>query len=168
MAYITSEQHSKENSRFHRVERVCTSFRSEEILKIGKNVFTRRDNGTWVPEDLPSRTQVVRGPDDPVNSPYIRKSGAEEILYYSLGERPYKGRIVSVYEEVTRHVLIRKADNSEIHYENRTRFWIAEGKDVVRHDTYYAIFDPDKTIRMFTSTESELDASIKPFESPFK
>lgn len=168
MGYITYEQYSKENSRFHRIDRAGTTIRSEEKLNIGTGKYTRIDNGRWVAEDLPSRIKTVRVPDDPVNSPYIRKPGAEEILYYSLGERPFKDQIVSVYEEVTRHVLIRKADNSEIHYENRTRFWISESKEIVRYDTYYAIFDGAKTIRMFTSNEWELDASIKPFEPPLK
>ncbi len=169
MGYITLEQYSNENSRFYRVDRAGKTIRSEEKLKIGTNLFTRLDNGKWMAEDVPSpKPQVVRVPDDPVNSPYVRKPGAEEVLYYSLGERLYKSRIVSVYEEVTRHVLIRKADNSEIHYENRTRFWIAEGRDVIRYDTYYAIFVPDKTIRMFTSHEWEADPGIIAFESPLK
>jgi hypothetical protein len=168
MGYITFEQYSNENARFHRVERVGTTIRSEEKLRIGKSMFTRLDNGRWVANDIPSQTKVVRVPDDPVNSPYFRKPGAEEILYYSLGERRYKGQMVSVYEEVTRHVLVRKADNSEIHYENRTRFWVSQNNETVRYDTYYAIFDSDRTSRMFTSNEWEVDLNIKPFEIPIK
>ena len=168
MGYITYEQYSKENSRFHRIDRAGTTIRSEEQLKIGKDIFTRSNNGKWVAEDVRSESKVVRVPDDPVASPDFRKPRAEEILYYSLGDRPYKGQIVSVYEEVTRHVLIRKADSSEIHYENRTRFWVSESGESIRFDTYYAIFDRNKTIRMFTSNEWEIDPGIKPFEIPVK
>lgn len=110
----------------------------------------------------------MRSEPDPVNPTFVRKPNSDDVLFYSLGDRPYKGQIVSVYEEVTRHVLIRTADKSEVHYENRTRSWIADGKNCVRWDTHYAIFYSTKTLRMFTSTEWELDPDIKPIEPPIK
>lgn len=167
VGYITDERIDRNNGRFHRVERIGENIRSEEIINVGTNTFTRRDNGDWVAAKLPSRTKVIRPIEDPVNPVHIRKPNSGEILYVSLGERPYKGQTVWVYEEITRHVLIRTADKSEIHYENRTRFWIAADM-IVRRDTNYVIFDGSKTTRILTSTNWELDPNLKPFEPPVK
>ena len=167
-ADIISENFSRENSRFYRVERIGTKIRSEEKISIGKTIFTRLDEGEWIAADIPSRTKAVRVRNDPVNPKTVRKPNSEEFLYFSLGERPFKGRTASVYEEVTRHVLIRTADNSEIHFENRTRIWITDDQSVARYDTYYAIFDSAKTTRIITSREWEKDERIKPFEAPIK
>lgn len=165
---IVSEHFSRTNSRFTLRERIGTKTRSDEKVYIGKQIFSSRDDGPWVVADLPSRTLVVRSQPDPVNPSFIRKPNSNEVLFYSLGVRPHKGQTVSVYEEVTRHVLIRTAHKTEVHYENRTRIWIASDKTCVRWDTYYAIFDSTKTHRMFTSHEWELNPDMKPFGPPIQ
>ena len=163
-----SERLNRTTGRSVSRERIGTELRSDETVYIGKQIFSRRDDGPWVAAVLPSRTRVIRSQPDPVNPQFVRKPDSVEVLYYSLGSRVYKGRTVAVYEEVTRHILIRTADKTEVHRENRTRSWIADRKNCIRWDTHYATFDSTKTTRAFTSTEWELNPNIQQIELPIK
>jgi hypothetical protein len=167
MGYITEQRFNKSNGRTHRVERIGTNIRSEEIINIRSRTFTRRNGGDWVDTGVPSRTNAVQ-PEDDANDPnWVRKPNSRETLYISLGERLYQNKLVSLYEEITRYVMVRTANQSEIHYEKRTRFWIAQDQ-IVRKDVDCVLFDGPKTSRKILSAEWEADPKLKPFEPPIK
>lgn len=150
--------------------------RGERIWKDGVE-YSRTGGGKWVRKQsstgqAPARPPVAKSTDSTKPGSngepptFARKPGSEEILFYSLGERLYKGRMVGVYEEVTRHVLIRLSDKTEIHYENRTRHWLNSDGRIIRTDRNYVIYSDDKTTRILSGTEWEVDPLIKPVTLP--
>jgi hypothetical protein len=144
--------------------RIGNKVTDEESVSIAGRSYARKGDGNWMKDATVSYPRVVR--PDPANSPFERKPNSSERLYFSLGTMLYKGQVLSVYENVTRHTLIKKADRSEVYYEDRYKTWLAPGKTVVRADRTYVIIHDGKTSRSINSTEWERNAIIEPLKVP--
>ena len=175
---IVTEHYSAKEGRERSETRIGTeiSNQSERIWKDG-NEYERLDNGKWTrKQNARGQGQYRLGDGTDIDSTkpgsdgkppkFVRKPGSDEILYFALGERLYKREIVTVYEEVTRHVLIRQSDQSEIHYENRTRYWLSSKGRMLRVDRNYVIYGNDQTTRILSGHEWENDPAIKAIEIP--
>lgn len=173
---VVTENYSATEGREHSQSRTGakTSSQSERIWK-DKNEYERLDNGKWtLKRNMGGQGQYRLGTGKGKDSTkqgsalFIRKPGSIEILYFALGERLYKRGIVTVYEEVTRHVLIRQSDQTELHYENRTRYWLTGKGRMIRVDRNYVIYGDDQTTRMLSGYEWENDPAMKPIKLPAK
>jgi hypothetical protein len=173
-----TENFSASEGREHTETRIGTkiSNQSDRIWK-DRNEYERLENGKWTVKPNKGgqgqyRLGTGKGTDSTKPGPdgnpalFIRKPGSDEILYFALGERLYKRQVVTVYEEVTRHVLIRQSDQTEIHYENRTRHWLTDKGRMIRVDRNYVIYANEQTTRILSGYEWENDPSIKPIELP--
>jgi len=175
---IVTEKYSATEGRERSETRIGVkiSNQSERVWK-DKSEYERLDHGKWTLKQNRGgqgqyRLGTGKGTDSAKPKPdgkpptSVRKPGSSEALYFALGERLYKRDIVTVYEEVTRHVLIRQSDQSEIHYENRTRYWLTSKGKMIRVDRNYVIYATDQTTRILSGYEWENDPSIKPIELP--
>jgi hypothetical protein len=151
-------------------------FRNERIWKDGVE-YVRVNGGKWTRKQkiagkAEPGTVIGKNTDSTKPGPngepptYARKPGAEEMLYFALGERLYKGQTVAVYEQASRHVLIRLSDKSEVHYEDRTRSWVNDAGKIIRTDRHTNIYTDQRTTRMLSGTEWENDPAIKPVVLP--
>lgn len=145
-------------------QRVGDKTITEESVFIEEQRFGRRNESPWVAGQGLTQPKVVR--PDPALSPFERKPGYGESVYFSLGIQLYKGQLLSVYENVTRHALVRKSDQTEVYYEDRYKTWLAPGKVVIRSDRTNVIIQNDKTFRAVSSYEWERNAKIEPLEKP--
>lgn len=145
-------------------ERVGTKTVTEESMSVQGQRFAKRNELPWKAGQGLAPPVVIKS--DPAFSPFERKSGYGESVYFSLGTQLYKGRLLSVYENVTRHTLIRKSDRTEVYYEDRYKTWLAPGKIVVRSDRTNVIIQNDRTFRSGSSYEWERNANIQPLKKP--